>query len=66
MNGQAIWIAAEHNLLVVFASDLASEPQLLLLKQMLDNIIIPAIESDDPLPTNPDALAELDARIESF
>jgi CubicO group peptidase (beta-lactamase class C family) len=66
MNGQAIWIVAEHNLLVVFTADLASQPQLLLLKQMLDNIIIPAIESDDPLPTNPDALAELDARIESF
>jgi metal-dependent hydrolase (beta-lactamase superfamily II) len=59
--GQFIFVVPDENLVAVFVSELAESdfyvPQLL-----LDGYIVPAAQSAEPLPPNPDGVAELEAR----
>ena len=63
--GQFIFVVPHLDLVTVFTSGLDGQefetPQYL-----LENVIIPAVVSGDPLPDNPDALAELTTLVESL
>ena len=63
--GQFIFVAPEKDLVVAITSELEDRdfytPQ-----RLLDDYIIPAIESSAPLPANPDGVTALEASIEAL
>jgi CubicO group peptidase (beta-lactamase class C family) len=61
--GQFIFVVPEQDMVVVFTSGL-SESDFHVPKSLLRYNIVPAAESDTPLPANPDAVAALEAQIE--
>jgi len=60
--GQYIVVLPEQDAVVVFTSELAEE-QFFVPYELLQRSILPAMESADPLPENPDGVARLDAAI---
>ncbi len=58
--GQQIIVDQQHNLVVVFTSNLSGEKELQLGKLFRD-MILPAVQSDTPLPENPTGEAALQA-----
>jgi CubicO group peptidase (beta-lactamase class C family) len=64
-SGQYIVVVPEHDLVVVFTSDLA-EQDFYVPHQLLDDFIIPAAASSRPLSPNPGGLAELAAQIDAL
>jgi CubicO group peptidase (beta-lactamase class C family) len=63
--GQYIVVVPEHELVVVFTSDLAEE-DFYVPQELLNEYIIPAVESSAPLPANPRGVARLKRRIEAL
>lgn len=61
--GQYIIVLPEQNMVVVFTSDLASE-DFFLPETLLNEYILPAVNSSDPLPANEAAYSRLQALIE--
>lgn len=64
--GQHIMVDPAQNLVVVFTSGLGGSSEVLLPVQLLTNIILPAIQSDDPLPENAEGQAALAAAIQTL
>ncbi|MGD2177487.1 MAG: serine hydrolase [Anaerolineae bacterium] len=63
--GQYIVVVPEQELVVVFTSDLAEE-DFYLPQELLNEFIIPAVESSGRLPANPGGVARLEACIEAL
>ena len=61
--GQFIFVVPEHELVVVFTSDLG-ENQFDVPQTLLNFFIIPAAGSSTPLPSNPDGVKLLNAKIQ--
>lgn len=61
--GQHIFVYPDQNVVVVFTSDLpyTNDADLIPLQKLLDQYILPAVRSDQPLPANSQALARLEA-----
>jgi CubicO group peptidase (beta-lactamase class C family) len=67
--GQHIFVYPAENLVVVFTADLsinAPDSDLTPLRDLLDQYILPAVKSSQPLPANPDSLARLEAGIQAL
>jgi CubicO group peptidase (beta-lactamase class C family) len=67
-NGQHIFIYPEENMVVVFTAALptGNNADLIPLQKLLDQYILPAVKSGEPLPDNPDAQARLKAKIQTL
>ncbi|MCP3976405.1 MAG: serine hydrolase [bacterium] len=63
--GQYIVVLPDQDAVVVFTSALPDE-QFFVPRDLVDQLIIPAMESDDPLPANPEAASRLAAATEAF
>ena len=63
--GQFIFVVPEVNLVVVFVSALP-ERDFYVPQRLLEDYIIPAARSANPLPQNPEGVARLEARIEAL
>ena len=63
--GQFIFVIPEEDMVVVFTSDL-EERDFYTPQNLLDEYIIPAAVSSEPLPTNPEATARLQAVIDDL
>jgi CubicO group peptidase (beta-lactamase class C family) len=62
--GQFIFVVPEKNLVAVFTGELSMpEYEDLVPKTLVDTYILPAVQSDSPLPANPEAAGQLAARI---
>jgi CubicO group peptidase (beta-lactamase class C family) len=67
--GQHIFVYPAEDLVAVFTSDLpinAADSDLAPLRELLDQYILPAIQSGGPLPANPSDAAHLEAKIETL
>jgi CubicO group peptidase (beta-lactamase class C family) len=66
--GQHIFVYPAENLVVVFTADLpyTNNADLIPLQALLDQYILPAVKSDQPLPENSKGLARLTARTETL
>lgn len=66
--GQHIFVYPAENLVVVFTADLpyTNDADLIPIQELLDQYILPAIKSDQPLPANPDNLDRLKAGIQAL
>jgi CubicO group peptidase (beta-lactamase class C family) len=66
--GQQIFVYLAENLVVVFTADLphTNDANLIPLQELLDQYILPAVKSGQPLPANPDGLARLEAGIRAL
>jgi CubicO group peptidase (beta-lactamase class C family) len=66
--GQHIFVYPAENLVVVFTADLpyTNDADLIPLQELLDQYILPAVKSGQPLPANPDSLARLEAGIRAL
>jgi Tol biopolymer transport system component/CubicO group peptidase (beta-lactamase class C family) len=66
--GQHIFVYPAENLVVVFTADLpfTNDGDLIPLQELLDQYILPAIESDQPLPANPESLDRLKAGVQAL
>jgi CubicO group peptidase (beta-lactamase class C family) len=63
--GQFIFVIPEKDMVVVFVSDLA-ERDFYIPQQLLEDFIIPAAKSFDPLTENPKGVALLESRIKAL
>ena len=63
--GQFIFVVPEEEMVVVFTSDL-SESDFYVPQDLLNGFIIPAAQSSEPLPANPEAVELLESRIEAL
>jgi CubicO group peptidase (beta-lactamase class C family) len=63
--GQFIFVIPEQGLVVAFTSDL-EERDFYVPQELLNDFIIPAVESSTALPANPDGAALLESRIEAL
>lgn len=63
--GQFIFVVPEKEMVVVFTSDL-SERDFYVPQELLNDFIIPATQSSEPLPANPEAVELLESRIEAL
>jgi CubicO group peptidase (beta-lactamase class C family) len=63
--GQQVHVYPSHNLIVVTTAELESYAEAPEIERMLTDYILPAVKSDAPLPENPDALARLQAAVET-
>lgn len=63
--GQYIAVLPREDAVVVFTSDLP-EQQFFVPRELLERWVVPAMESDIPLPENPTALARLQAAIDAL
>jgi CubicO group peptidase (beta-lactamase class C family) len=66
--GQHIFVYPAENLVVVFTANLpyTNNADLIPLQELLDQYILPAMKSDEPLPTNPEGLTRLEAGIQAL
>lgn len=60
--GQYIVVMPEQDAVVVFTSDLP-ESQFFVPRDLVDELIIPAMDADGPLPANPEGIARLDTAL---
>ncbi len=63
--GQFIFVVPEKEMVVVFTSDL-EESLFYAPQELLNDFILPAAVSPDPLPANPEGVALLEARVEAL
>lgn len=65
--GQHIFVYPAENLVVVFTAALpySNDADLIPLQKLLDQYILPAIKTDQPLPANPKGLTRLEAGIQA-
>ncbi len=63
--GQFIFVVPEKEMVVVFTSDL-SERDFYVPQNLLNDFIIPASQSSEPLPNNPEGVELLQSRIEAL
>jgi hypothetical protein len=64
--GQYIFVIPEKNLVVVFTSELSeANYDALMPKALAETYILPAVQSENPLPANPEAAGRLAALIET-
>jgi CubicO group peptidase (beta-lactamase class C family) len=63
--GQFIFVAPEHDLVAVFTSDLP-EDLFYTPKRFLDNYILEAIKSNEPLPANDDAFEKMNLNVQTL
>lgn len=63
--GQFIFVVPEREIVVVFTSDL-NERDFYVPQELLNDFIIPAAQSSEPLPANPEAVELLESRIEAL
>jgi CubicO group peptidase (beta-lactamase class C family) len=63
--GQHVFVYPAENLVVVFTAGLpyTNDADLIPLQELLDQYILPAVKSDQPLPANSESLARLEAGI---
>ncbi|HTP11687.1 MAG TPA: serine hydrolase [Anaerolineae bacterium] len=67
-SGQHIFVYPAENLVVVFTADLpfTHDADLIPLQELLDQYILPAVQSDKPLPAHPDSAARLTAEVQAL
>jgi hypothetical protein len=67
-NGQHIFVYPKENMVVVFTAALptGNNADLIPLQKLLDQYILPAVKSDQPLPANDDAQARLQDGIQAL
>ncbi len=67
-SGQHIFVYPAENLVVVFTAGLpyTNDADLIPLQELLDQYILPAVKSGQPLPANPDSQARLAAGIQAL
>jgi CubicO group peptidase (beta-lactamase class C family) len=63
--GQYIIVVPDQNLVVVFTSGLPTQ-DFFAPETLLNTFILPAVQSVEPLPPNPETTADLEARIRTF
>ena len=66
--GQHIFVFPNKNMVVVFTSDLplGNNADLIPLEKLLNQYILPAVKSNQPLPANPDAVARFEAGVQAM
>ena len=64
MAGQELFVLPEKNMVIVFTASLSAGKEAVLLR-LVNDYIVPAVLSEDPLPTNPQAFSRLEALIQA-